>query len=214
MKGYRLKIIRHGRTQANLNASYIGLTDLPLCQEGKDELFEKLEKFDYSTVQKVYTSPLLRCVQTANIMFPNSYTKNVNEIREMNFGDFEGKNAEELINLPEFKEWLKGGIDNAPPNGESLRSMAERCYDGFDYIIKDMMEEGLTNCAVVTHGGVIMNSLACFGVPKLKPMEFSCECGEGYELLATAQMWQRSNAFEILGKYPYPIGNTNVEEDI
>jgi len=213
MKGYRLKIIRHGMTQANINASYIGLTDLPLCTEGKAELFEKLEQFDYGTVQKVYTSPLLRCVQTANIIFPNSYTQKVNEIREMNFGDFEGKTADELVHLPEFKEWLKGGLDNAPPNGESLRSMAERCFEGFDFIIKNMMEEGLTNCAVVTHGGVIMNSLSCFGLPKLKPMEFSSDVGEGFELLATAQMWQRDNAFEILGKYPYSLDNADIIEE-
>ena len=207
MKGYRLKIIRHGRTEANANASYIGLTDLPLSQEGKDELFKKLDERDYGSVQKVYTSPLKRCVQTANILFPNSFTKTVTEIREMNFGDFEGKTADELINLPEFKEWLKGGLDNAPPNGEALRAMVERSFEGFDYIIRNMMEEGLTNCAVVTHSGIIMNSLSCFGLPKMKPMEFSCGFGEGYELLATAQMWQRSNAFEILGKYPYSAEN-------
>lgn len=212
MKGYRLKVIRHGRTDANFNASYIGVTDLPLCKEGKEELFQKQEQFDYGTVQKVYTSPLLRCVQTANIFYPNSYTEKVNEIREMNFGEFEGKSADELINVPEFKEWLKGGLDNSPPQGESLRAMIERCYEGFDYIIKDMMAEGMTNCAVVTHGGVIMNSLSCFGLPKLKPMEFSSDVGEGFELIATAQMWQRDNVFEILGKYPYSIECINEEE--
>ena len=97
MKGYRLKIIRHGKTDANLNGAYIGITNSPLSKEGKDELFEKQEKFDYSTVQKVYTSPLLRCIQTAEILFPDRYTQTVNEILEMNFGDFEGKTADELV---------------------------------------------------------------------------------------------------------------------
>ena len=59
----------------------------------------------------------------------------------MNFGDFEGKTADELIHLPQFKEWLKGGLDNSPPNGESLRSMVERSFEGFDFIIRNMMEE-------------------------------------------------------------------------
>lgn len=205
MKGYHLKIIRHGQTEANSTASYIGVTDFPLSQEGKTELLNKMDKFDYNSVQKIYSSPLKRCVQTANIFYPDRFIQPVNEIREMDFGDFEGKSTDELVNLPEFKEWLKGGIDNAPPNGESMRSVIERCYEGFNFIINDMMAEGLTNCAVVTHGGIIMNALSCFGVPKYKPMELSCDFGEGYEILATAQLWQVSNAFELLGKFPYLI---------
>lgn len=208
MKGYHLKFIRHGETEANENGVYIGRTDIPLSKAGKDSLFEQMEKYDYTSVQKVYTSPLLRCVQTANILFPNTFTTNINELREMDFGDFEGKSADELVNRDDFKQWLKGGLDNPPPNGESLRLMVERCYDGMASIIGDMMSEGLTNCAVITHGGIIMNALSCFGVPKYKPMELPCDFGHGYEVLITAAMWQRSNAFEIMGKYPYLPENT------
>ncbi len=207
MKGYHLKIIRHGQTDANKNSAYIGLTDLPLSPLGKSELFEKLEEKDYSSVQKIYSSPLKRCIQTAEILYPDRYIHIINEIREMNFGDFEGKTSDELVNLPEFKEWLKGGLDNAPPNGESMRSVIERCYQGFDYIIRDMMAEGMTNCAVVTHSGIIMNSLSCFGLPKYKPMQLSCDFGEGFDLLATSQLWQRSDAFEITGRFPYQYEN-------
>ena len=66
-----------------------------------------------------------------------------------------------------------------------------------------MMYDGLTNCAVITHGGIIMNMLSCFGVPKMQPNEYACDFGEGFEILISASMWQRSNAFEILGRFPY-----------
>ena len=36
---------------------------------------------------------------------------------EMDFGDFEGKSADELVKKPEFLEWLKGGADSRPPKG-------------------------------------------------------------------------------------------------
>ena len=65
-----------------------------------------------------------------------------------------------------------------------------------------MMYEGLTNVAVCTHGGLIMNMLAGFGVPKRKPMDYACDFGEGFEVMVTASMWQRSNAFEVIGTYP------------
>lgn len=203
MKGYRLRILRHGATAANANASYIGRTDLPLSSIGKKQLFEKVDSYDYQTVQKVYSSPLKRCIQTAEIIYPGRFLEKVDDLIEMDFGDFENKSADQLVDKPEFKAWLKGGIDNAPPHGECIRDVIERCFNGFDYIIKDMMKNGLTNCAVITHGGIIMNSLSCFAIPKYKPMELQCDFGEGYEILASASMWQRSNAFELLGRFPY-----------
>lgn len=203
MKGYRLQLIRHGITQGNLDGKYIGVTDLPLCQQGVEELYEKLDKYEYPNVQKVYTSPLKRCKQTVDILHPNRYTAELPQLMEMNFGKFEGKTAEELMNTEEYKKFLKGGLDNPPPMGESMRDVVNRSFEALNIIISDMMYEGLTNCAVVTHGGIIMNMLSCFGVPKLDAMEYACDFGEGFEILISASMWQRSNAFELLGRFPY-----------
>ena len=203
MKGYRIQFIRHGMTSANLDGKYIGKTDEPLCSEGVAELFKKLEERVYPPVQKVYTSPLKRCTSTAGILHPETFTVAVEELAEMDFGDFEGKKAVDLMDTDEYRQFLKGGLDNPAPHGESMRSVIERCYTAISFIVQDMMNEGLTNCAVVTHGGIIMNMLSCFGMPKMRPMDFPCDFGEGYEVLVTADMWMRSHAFEIMGKYPY-----------
>lgn len=202
MKGYRIAFIRHGMTEANEDGRYIGTTDLPLSELGSKELFNKLETLDYPNVQKVYTSPLKRCKQTASILFPNCYTVEMNELREMDFGAFENKKAEDLMETDEYKEFIKGGLDNPPPQGESIREVVTRCYEAIKIIISDMMYEGMTSAAVITHSGIIMNMLSCFGVPKKKPMEYACDFGEGFEVIVTAAMWQRSEAFEILGRYP------------
>ena len=202
MKGYRIVFIRHGMTDANEDGRYIGTTDLPLSSKGAMELYDKIEKFEYPSVQKVYTSPLKRCKQTASILYPNCYTVDLDLLKEMDFGDFENKKAEDIMDLPEYKEFIKGGLDNTPPHGESIRDVVNRCFEAINIIISDMMYEGMTSAAVVTHGGIIMNMLSCFGVPKKKPIEFSCDFGEGYEVIVTAPMWQRSGAFEILGRYP------------
>ena len=203
MKGYHISIFRHGITDANENGIYIGKTDLPLSEAGREALMDKYEQLDYPKVQRVYSSPLERAVQTAEIIFPEREIVIVDDLREMDFGVFEGLPAEELVRLDSFKKWLKGGLDNPPPNGETLRSMMLRCYSALNLMILDMMKEGFTHAGVVTHSGILMNMLSCFGLPKKKPMEFSCEPGEGYEILVTAMMWQNSSAFEILGKVPY-----------
>ena len=203
MKGYRLKVIRHGITQGNLDGKYIGITDLPLCAEGVAELYSKLEKTHYGSVQKVFVSPLKRCRETAAILYPEAVTVEIPELIEMNFGDFDNKKAEDLMNTPEYKSFLKGGLDNPPPNGESMRAVVERCVAAMEKIVSSMFQEGMTNCAVVTHGGIIMNMLSCFGVPKYNPNDLACDFGEGFEVMISAAMWQRSTAFEILGRFPY-----------
>lgn len=202
MKGYRISILRHGRTEANEKGIYIGKTDLPLSEDGKEELRIKYQMHEYPKVERVYSSPLERAIQSSEILFPDREITIVDDLREMDFGIFEGITVEDAVRLDTYKKWLKGGLDNPPPNGESLRSMMLRCYTSLDAIIKDMMKQGIVRAGIMTHSGIMMNMLSCFGLPKLKPMEFTCEVGEGFEILVTAMMWQNGNTFEILGKIP------------
>ena len=202
MKGYKIAFIRHGMTSANEEGRYIGTTDLPLSDLGAKELIEKSNTLDYPIPQKVYLSPLKRCKQTAQILLPNCFTAEVPQFAEMNFGEFENKKPDELMENDAYKKFIEGGLDNPPPKGESLREVINRCYEGLNIIISDMMYDNITNAAVVTHSGIIMNILSCFGIPKRKPMEYACDFGEGFQIMVTADMWQRSGVFEILGRYP------------
>ena len=71
MKYYKLHLIRHGLTAGNLQGLYIGSgTDLPLCAEGRAQLQELKAQFRYPEVSLVFTSPLLRATQTADVLFP------------------------------------------------------------------------------------------------------------------------------------------------
>ena len=73
MKTFKLHLIRHGMTAGNLQGLYIGSgTDLPLCDEGRAQLADLKERFAYPQVDTVFSSPLLRAVETANILFPGA----------------------------------------------------------------------------------------------------------------------------------------------
>lgn len=205
MKGYRLSIIRHGLTSANDTATYIGCrSDYSLSQKGIHQLWNKMDEFDYPKVQRVYSSPMKRCLETAEIVFPYREVQIVENITELDFGEFDGKNVNELIGRDDYQDWLKGGSpDKRPPGGESTEEMLLRLYKGLHEIIMDMMNEELTHCAMVTHSGIITSMLSAFGLPKISADELTCAPGEGFEILVTAKMWQQSQAFEILGKTPY-----------
>ena len=93
MKTFKLHLIRHGLTSGNLQGLYIGSgTDIPLCDEGRAQLAELKERFEYPQVDTVFSSPLLRAVETANILFPDAkHTFTVHDLREAGFGKFENK---------------------------------------------------------------------------------------------------------------------------
>lgn len=200
MKNYYLYLIRHGITQGNLDGKYIGQTDLSLCPEGKKQI-EELAALDiYPNVGKVYSSPLARCLETAEIIYPEQKLMIIDELCEMNFGDFENKSQQQLQDLREYTEWLRGGAEAAPPNGEKYGDFMLRCVEGLDAVFKDMMSREITRAACVTHAGVITNLLCGCGLPKGKPADFLLAPGEGYEIILTPFLWQKGPTFEISGK--------------
>ncbi len=207
MRSYKIYLYRHGLTDGNLDGRYIGVTDLDLCDKGKNELISKKEKFEYPNVGIVYSSPLKRCIQSANILYPDMTPQIVEDIKEYNFGIYENKTAEELKENEEFVKWLQSSMSVPPKNGDDIREFTKRIKNGFNEIILDMMRKKISSSAVITHGGVIMSLLSDCGLPKRTPTDWSVEPGEGYALLINAQLWGNVQSFEICDKIPYRDGD-------
>ena len=200
MKNYTLYLIRHGITQGNLEGRYIGLTDLPLCDEGYYAITRYAHDHLYPDVQKVYSSPLRRCLETADIIYPDRYVKQIDNIAECDFGEFEGRTQQELEDNPDYLEWIKGGFQAKAPGGETMEEFTLRCIDGLEEIFKDMMHEQITKAAVITHGGVIMNLCSGYGLPKGRPADFAIGQGECIEIALSTFLWQKGPVFEIIGR--------------
>lgn len=200
MKNYYLYLIRHGITQGNLDGKYIGQTDLSLCPAGRKQIEELAAQDIYPNVGKVYSSPLARCLETAEMIYPEHSLMIVDKLEEMNFGDFEGKTQAQLQDLGAYTEWIKGGREAAPPNGERYGDFVLRCVAGLGEIFDDMMKHEIYRAACITHAGVITNLLCGCGLPKGRPADFLLEPGDGYEIILTPFMWQKGPLFEISGR--------------
>ena len=107
-------LIRHGMTEGNRYQRYIGKTDELLCEEGK----EKLKEFFYPEPEAVFVSPLVRCRETAEILFPEKRLRIIDQLAECDFGDFENKNYLELSGNPDYQAWVDSGGILPFPNGE------------------------------------------------------------------------------------------------
>jgi alpha-ribazole phosphatase len=202
MKTFKIHLIRHGITQGNLDGRYIGISDIPLCSEGIEELESLKECFEYPYVQKTYSSPLIRCVETAKIIHPDTFIETVDDLIEYNFGEFEGKSIDELKHNQRYIEWFNGGMMSTPDGGDIKSDFDARCDRGFLYVLKDMMKNDITNACLVAHGGVIMSLLARHGLPQRPASEWFVANGRGYIVNCTAQLWGMGEAFEVFNAIP------------
>ena len=197
MKTYKIHLIRHGITDANLDGRYIGnRTDLPLCPEGVRQLRELRENMEYPDIQRLYTSPLLRCRQSAGIIYPGFEPNIVEEFSEYDFGEFEGKTAQQLENDPRYIEWTSGKTP-APEGGESTTDFIKRLALGLNGVVRDMMNNSVTSSAVIMHGGAIMMLLSACAVPRKRSVEWTSESGRGYSVLVTPSLYHSSGIVEV-----------------
>lgn len=170
----KIVFIRHGKTLGNLDKKYIGSTDEPLCEEGIAEL----SAVNYPTAARVVTSPMLRCMQTAELIYPTQKHIVYDDLRECDFGDFEGKNYSELCDNPAYQKWLDSGGKIAFPNGEARKTFSERSCNAFEKAVRDNANCG--SMAFVVHGGTIMSVLEKYAVPKRDFYDYQVKNGGGY----------------------------------
>lgn len=167
----RVILIRHGATAGNLQRRYIGRTDEPLCPHGQVQA-ASLAGIE---ADRIVVSPMLRARQTADLAFPGRDYEIAEDLREMDFGIFEGKTAGELADRAEYTNWVNGGCLSPIPGGESVTGFKARCREGFLRIMKQSPERSTT--AFVVHGGVIMAILEAFFRPKRDFYEFNLPNG-------------------------------------
>ncbi len=170
--GKTITFIRHGMTPGNKEKRYIGITDEPLSIEGEREITSR----HYPDADIVFSSPLLRCLQTCEIIYPEIEPVIIDGLKETDFGDFEGKNHIELDGDRDYQDWIDSNGTLPFPNGESMQIAKDRAIKTFSQIIKESGD--YSNITVITHGGTIMAILShIFGGDYYS---YHVENGEGY----------------------------------
>ncbi len=150
----RIYLIRHGMIDTGNEKRYLGITDLPLNQAGiKQAVFLK-NYFKNTPIDYVFTSPLKRCLQTADILcggIHHDFTA-VKEFMEINLGLWENIPMETIKrDFPDaYEERGKNLLTFKPPEGESFGQLAERVLPAFDCIAKHYSG----NIMIIGHAGV------------------------------------------------------------
>lgn len=175
-----IALIRHGRTEGNLQKRYIGRTDEPLCEQGIRELAGRLG--DYPEARLVFSSPLLRCKQTAALLYPGAAPLLLDGLRETDFGEFEGKNCQELAENPAYQAFVDSGGAAGFPGGEPTDAFKRRSCRAFSQVLRELDRRSADAAAVICHGGTIMAVMEAFCVPKQPFYSYQVQNGCGYQI--------------------------------
>lgn len=149
-----LTLVRHGQTDWNLDRRIQGSTDIPLNETGRADARTAAAHLAEGTHHAIYTSPLLRARETAEIISAElglGAPVLVPDIREREFGEGEG------MLVSEYMETY-GGWQSEVPGAETLGDVAVRALRALDAIARDSRRRSTPaaeSVVVVAHGGVI-----------------------------------------------------------
>ncbi|MCK4705767.1 MAG: alpha-ribazole phosphatase family protein [Gammaproteobacteria bacterium] len=144
--------LRHGETQGG--SRFNGSTDVALSEYGRSQMWAAME--NESNLDRIISSPLIRCANFS-LELKQQYgipLKFDNRIKEIHFGAWEGKSAEEIManDADALTRYWQDPTQYTPPDGEALKNFETRLLSFWQEIIKAYHGESIL---LVAHGGVI-----------------------------------------------------------
>lgn len=192
----KVLLLRHGETAYNREGRYLGRSDIPLSPEGA----AALAPAGFSP-ERVFVSPLVRAAETAAILFPGVPQVAVPDLREMDFGLFEGRTWREMEDLPAYRQWVEGGCLGRVPGGECKSAFCRRTCAAFAALADCALERSWSRLVVVAHGGTQMAVLERYALPRKDYFQWHAPTGGGFVL--DAARWAREGTLELLEEVRY-----------
>ena len=154
--------IRHGQTQGNVERRYVGRTDEGLTADAKEKLKMRKQQGIGFEADLIYVSPMIRCRDTADLLFPEQRKVPWDGLQETDFGDFEYKNYEELKDDPLYQVWIDSNGQMLIPNGESGADFRRRCCAAYEKCVQGKkVWRRLQLCAMVVQLCLLWSDTAC-----------------------------------------------------
>lgn len=147
-------LTRHGETTWNAIGRLQGVTDIELNDVGRVQARALAASFGASDITSVWTSDLSRARETGAIIAAAlglSEPRIDPELRECNFGVFEGLTRDEIVSqYPEaWRAWRE--LTTAPPGGEPRAAAIAR----MTRVLTRLAGEDGGPVLVISHGGVM-----------------------------------------------------------
>lgn len=149
-------MIRHGQIRSNVEDVYAGRTDEELTESGASQANRLGQEIRDLEISVIYTSPLARTVQTAEIMNAHLRARLIKEcdLLEMDLGPWTGLSKAEVAGkYPEaYRTWVEAPAEFRFEGMETLQGIQERAICVLDKFLKEAPD---MIGAIVTHAVII-----------------------------------------------------------
>lgn len=197
-----LFLVRHSITEWNQQKRYLGHTNQSVVKEELHTLDWLKNVLQKTRFDHVYTSDLLRCQETFDYLDLPTKMSVDHRLREMNFGDWEGKTYNELKDVKVYQNWLNNLEGTSVPNGESFSIFKARIDSFFhDFFHHLNSLEDTQKFLIITHGGVIRYAVSTF-IASTSFWDISIPHGQGLQLSFDKKEgeWSCSSFSEVLSQ--------------
>ena len=150
-------IVRHGKTIWNAEGKLQGHADIELNEEGRLVAKELCQKLENTHFDIIYSSPLRRAYETAELIRGQRNIPIVTDdrLKEICFGDMEGITCDEWFDekSPYRFFFTNPELYPTPPNGESFEEVCNRTKDFLQSVIEPL-EASANRIMIVAHGAL------------------------------------------------------------
>ena len=167
----RIFLVRHGQTVHNVAGITQGWSDSELSDVGRTQVRQLAQRLAQYEPTALYSSPLGRAMSTAEAIREATGLEiiTVDDLREMNYGGWEGKSFLDVRREDEeiYRRWIADENCACPAGGESHADVRRRMVRAFGSIDS-------ARPIVVTHGNAIrVGATALLNVPVMTAMQFA-----------------------------------------
>ena len=148
-------LIRHGVTDWHREQRVLGQRDVALNADGINQSQAAATALAGVPVGEVLASPLVRAVQTAEIIAGQYGIEVARDPRLTDFrvGKWEGMSYDEIARSPDYQRFLANPLSEAIPGGEDMKQIRERSVAAVEQALEDAPQG--ESVVIVSHAGIV-----------------------------------------------------------
>jgi broad specificity phosphatase PhoE len=187
----QIVLIRPGATEYDLQGRIQGTLDIPLSEQGRDEVRQTANQIKNRSIAALYSAPGGAATESAHILADalGIKAKTVEALRNLNQGLWQGMLVDEVKQKQPkvYRQWQEQPENVCPPDGEMISDAQERVDESLERLLKKHRSGAIGIVVPEPLASIVAHRLTGGELADLWKTRNGCDCQE-FDVNAT--MWR------------------------